>query len=73
MAFENKTLNCRDCSAPFVFTAGEQGFYLEKGLLNSFFGKKHAPAPLVPAPTPVAPPVAPPATPAESAPDTTQH
>lgn len=44
-----------------------------KGLLNSFFGKKHAPAPLVPAPTPVTPPVAPPATPAESAPDTTQH
>jgi CxxC-x17-CxxC domain-containing protein len=27
-------LVCRDCSSAFVFTAGEQGFYLEKGLLN---------------------------------------
>lgn len=34
MAFQDKTLTCRDCSGPFVFTAGEQGFYLEKGLLN---------------------------------------
>ncbi len=34
MAFEDKTLTCRDCQSPFVFTAGEQGFYLEKGLLN---------------------------------------
>jgi len=34
VAFEDKTLTCRDCSSPFVFTAGEQGFYLEKGLLN---------------------------------------
>ncbi|MDE3095932.1 MAG: zinc-ribbon domain containing protein [Chloroflexota bacterium] len=34
MAFEDKTLACRDCSGSFVFTAGEQGFYLEKGLLN---------------------------------------
>jgi CxxC-x17-CxxC domain-containing protein len=34
VAFEDKTLICRDCSSPFVFTAGEQGFYLEKGLLN---------------------------------------
>lgn len=34
MAFEDKTLICRDCSSAFVFTAGEQGFYLEKGLLN---------------------------------------
>ena len=34
MAFEDKTLICRDCSGSFVFTAGEQGFYLEKGLLN---------------------------------------
>ncbi|MEX2247131.1 MAG: zinc-ribbon domain containing protein [Dehalococcoidia bacterium] len=34
MAFEDKTLQCRDCASPFVFTAGEQGFYLEKGLLN---------------------------------------
>jgi CxxC-x17-CxxC domain-containing protein len=34
MEFQDKTLRCRDCRAPFVFTAGEQGFYLEKGLLN---------------------------------------
>ena len=34
MAFEDKTLTCRDCGEGFVFTAGEQGFYLEKGLLN---------------------------------------
>lgn len=34
MALEDKSLICRDCSSTFVFTAGEQGFYLEKGLLN---------------------------------------
>ncbi len=34
MAFEDRPLSCRDCSSTFVFTAGEQGFYLEKGLLN---------------------------------------
>lgn len=34
MTFEDRTLTCRDCSSAFVFTAGEQGFYLEKGLLN---------------------------------------
>jgi CxxC-x17-CxxC domain-containing protein len=34
VAFEDKSLTCRDCSATFIFTAGEQGFYLEKGLLN---------------------------------------
>jgi CxxC-x17-CxxC domain-containing protein len=34
LAFEDKTLTCRDCGMTFVFTAGEQGFYLEKGLLN---------------------------------------
>jgi CxxC-x17-CxxC domain-containing protein len=27
-------MTCRDCNGTFVFTAGEQGFYLEKGLLN---------------------------------------
>ncbi len=32
--FEDKTLVCKDCETDFVFTAGEQGFYLEKGLLN---------------------------------------
>lgn len=34
MALEDKTLTCRDCGVQFIFTAGEQGFYLEKGLLN---------------------------------------
>jgi CxxC-x17-CxxC domain-containing protein len=34
VAFEDKSLTCRDCGGTFVFTAGEQGFYLEKGLLN---------------------------------------
>src|SRR4051812_48572664 len=34
VAFEDKSLTCRDCAGTFVFTAGEQGFYLEKGLLN---------------------------------------
>ncbi|MDI6857808.1 MAG: zinc-ribbon domain containing protein [Dehalococcoidia bacterium] len=34
MALQDKTLMCRDCGEQFVFTAGEQGFYLEKGLLN---------------------------------------
>lgn len=31
---EDKTIACKDCSEAFVFTTGEQGFYLEKGLLN---------------------------------------
>ena len=32
--FQDKTLRCRDCGSDFIFTAGEQGYYLEKGLLN---------------------------------------
>jgi CxxC-x17-CxxC domain-containing protein len=34
MDFQDKTLQCRDCGNQFTFTAGEQGFYLEKGLMN---------------------------------------
>ena len=34
MVFEDKTIDCKDCGGSFVFTVGEQGFYLEKGLLN---------------------------------------
>ncbi|MDD2579783.1 MAG: cytochrome C551 [Clostridia bacterium] len=30
----DKTLNCRDCGAEFVFTEGEQAFYKEKGFEN---------------------------------------
>ena len=32
--FEDKTLTCKDCGAPFTFTAGEQEFYQEKGFTN---------------------------------------
>ena len=32
--YEDKTLTCRDCGAEFVFTAGEQEFYADKGFTN---------------------------------------
>ena len=32
MAFQDKTLKCKDCEKDFVFTAGEQEFYAEKVL-----------------------------------------
>lgn len=31
---EDKTLVCKDCGKEFVFTAGEQEFYKEKGFTN---------------------------------------
>ena len=31
---EDRTLVCKDCSQEFVFTAGEQEFYKEKGFEN---------------------------------------
>ena len=34
MAFEDKTLVCRDCGAEFTFTAGEQEFYQSRSLEN---------------------------------------
>ena len=34
MEFNDRSLNCRDCSKPFVWTAGEQQFFVEKGLTN---------------------------------------
>lgn len=34
MAFEDRTLTCRDCGASFTFTAGEQEFHAEKGFTN---------------------------------------
>ena len=34
MALADKTLTCRDCGREFVFTTGEQEFYLSRGLLN---------------------------------------
>lgn len=32
--YEDKTLTCRDCGVQFVFTAGEQAFYAERGFQN---------------------------------------
>ena len=32
--YEDKTLICKDCGNEFVFTAGEQEFYAEKGFEN---------------------------------------
>lgn len=32
--YEDKTLQCRDCGADFVFTAGEQEFYASRGFTN---------------------------------------
>jgi len=34
MSFQNKELACRDCNKTFVFTAGEQEFFAQKGLIN---------------------------------------
>lgn len=34
MSFADKTLTCRDCGMDFVFTAGEQEFYAQKGFTN---------------------------------------
>ena len=34
MEFTDMTLRCRDCGTEFVFTAGEQAFYAEKGFTN---------------------------------------
>lgn len=32
--YQDKTLICKDCGKEFVFTAGEQEFYAEKGFQN---------------------------------------
>lgn len=34
MEFQDKTLKCKECGCDFVFTAGEQAFYAEKGFEN---------------------------------------
>ena len=34
MNLADKTLKCRECGNDFVFTAGEQEFYQQKGLMN---------------------------------------
>jgi len=41
--YQDKTLVCRDCGAEFVFTAGEQEFYAEKGFQNPLQGMPHCP------------------------------
>ena len=32
--YSDITLQCRDCGTDFIFTAGEQSFYAEKGFTN---------------------------------------
>lgn len=32
---QDRTLRCRDCGQDFVFTAGEQEFYAQRGLANA--------------------------------------
>jgi CxxC-x17-CxxC domain-containing protein len=34
MEYHDKVLKCADCGAEFVFTAGEQMFYADKGFRN---------------------------------------
>jgi len=34
MDFEDKNITCKDCSNEFVWSAGEQKFYADKGLQN---------------------------------------
>jgi len=34
MAFEDRTLTCKECGKEFPFTASEQAFYAEKGFQN---------------------------------------
>jgi CxxC-x17-CxxC domain-containing protein len=35
MSYADKSLDCRDCGQQFVFTAGEQEFYQQKGFTNA--------------------------------------
>lgn len=32
--YQDKTITCKDCGTDFVFTAGEQEFYAQKGFAN---------------------------------------
>ncbi len=34
IAYQDKSLTCRDCGAEFQFSGGEQEFYASKGLMN---------------------------------------
>lgn len=35
MAYEDKKMTCKDCGGEFVWTAGEQEFYAQKGFANA--------------------------------------
>lgn len=32
--YNDKTLTCKECGSEFIFTAGEQEFYAERGFVN---------------------------------------
>jgi CxxC-x17-CxxC domain-containing protein len=34
MSYQDKTLVCRDCNQEFIFSAGEQEYYAQKGFTN---------------------------------------
>ncbi len=34
MEFQDKTLQCVDCGSSFIWTAGEQAFFADKGFRN---------------------------------------
>lgn len=34
MSYQDKNLTCRDCGQTFTFSAGEQEFYAQRGLMN---------------------------------------
>ena len=40
--YEDKTLVCKECGNQFVFTAGEQEFYAERGFQNEPQRCRHA-------------------------------
>ena len=35
MEFKDQTIACADCNSNFIFSAGEQEFFQEKGLSNA--------------------------------------
>ncbi len=34
MTYQEKSIKCSDCGSTFIFTAGEQEFYANKGFTN---------------------------------------
>ena len=53
--YEDKTLVCKECGKEFVFTAGEQEFYAERGFQNEPQRCKPPVAPVSTSPLPVQP------------------